>query len=350
MQLFKIITDLLGSRRARISMPDNKQDNTDHAARDFISQYTITPLESLCKAPDNAEFLVMRGIALGDIFGSPYEGSGLYKEDPMTINPFMRKSSNTTDDTVMSIAICEATRNCREHPDWDDDRIVEEYAVSMRKWAKLFPNKGYGSMFYNWAVWDMENEKYRSYGNGSAMRSGVIGAMFSDYSDVVRYAVLSAMPTHSHPEGIKGAVVTATSVWMALHGYTKDQILDRALLYYPNGFTDKWLTEDYMSPKITTEQIQALGYDAMSTICQISVPEAISNFMCSNSYNECLRKALFYKSDSDTLGAISGGIAAAYYKNTDIANVDVIKELDERLVEDEAILRPYLLGDLDCYN
>ena len=67
-------------------------------------------------------------------------------------------------------------------------------------------------------------EPYKSYGDGAAMRVSLIGAWYSDPDQVVFTAAVSAAASHNHPEGIKGAVVSAACIWMALRGYTKEEI------------------------------------------------------------------------------------------------------------------------------
>ena len=44
-----------------------------------------------------------------------------------------------------------------------------------------------------------------------------------------KMAEVTASVSNNHPEGIKGAVVTATCVWMARHGKTKQEIYDYVL-------------------------------------------------------------------------------------------------------------------------
>lgn len=267
--------------------------------------------------------LVMSGITLGDMIGVPYEYMLDVPEwlDPDTVTLITDKS-HFSDDTVMSVAILDASMQlyCKRT---DQETAVKAYADTMRKYAKKWPDEGYGSSFYLWAVCGEDDDQYQSYGNGSAMRSGVIGAVFDDVTDVITYSYYSALPTHSHPEGIKGAVVTAVCVWMALHGAEKKDILEYVKRYYQNGFrTREEHFEDgreYMDPEITIDELKELDILSASVICQLTIPEAIANFMNSDSYEGCIRNALRYPCDTDTVGAISGGIAAAYYKNTDLS-------------------------------
>ncbi len=321
----------------------NDEEEVFPTASQYIEQYASLAIKSKGRCGIDAS-LILQGICLGDIFGMLYEGWGLSAdEDPDTINPFEKKGSTFTDDTVMSIAVYEATKNALQNPEWSDGAIIEEYTKTIRKWARKYPDAGYGTKFYDWAVLLIDDERYKSYGDGGAMRAGVIGALCDTYEDTVRYAVLSAMPSHSHPEGIKGAVVTAVSVWLALNGYTKDDILKYALRFYPDGYRqiEKIQIREYITPDITLKELIDMSPDTASVVSQVAVPEAIANFMHSDDFEGCLRNSLRYRCDADTVGAISGGIAAAYYKSTGFKDADVQEVLKEKLSED---IRQMVLG------
>ena len=132
--------------------------------------------------------------------------------------------------------------------------------------------------------------------------------------------------------------MTAVSVWMALHGAEKEDILQYACEHYKNGFRTY---NDYyadgkqacMDPSISMEELKSLGILSLSVECQIAVPEAIANFYCSDSFESCIRNGLRYPSDTDTVGAISGGIAAAFYRDINLDGYHTEEELLQRLKE-----------------
>lgn len=271
-------------------------------------------------APDHAIQMVMSGIFLGDIIGMPYEGRGIPESEDADTIKLIRPQCTFTDDSVLSFAVLETSNHIKDQKLEDADDIARLYKSAYRYYAKLYPDRGYGSDFYNWAILNEEDDRYQSYGDGSAMRSGILGAVFHEADQVITHAVLSAFPTHAHEEGIKGSVVTAVCVWMALHGASKEEILNYCRRHYPDGYRTKeeWYGRPWMSPDISTQELIALQPATASVICQDAVPEAISNFVHSDSYESCIRNALRYACDSDTVGAISGGIAAAYYKSCDL--------------------------------
>lgn len=112
------------------------------------------------------------------------------------------------------------------------------------------------------------------------------------------WAAKSAKCTHNHPEGIKGAVVTAKCIYMAQTG----------------------------SLKITGMSINGVSS------CQGSVPAAIRCFIESEDYVSFLRNVFSLPCDTDTLCAIGGGIAEEYYKGTGLdADALLKKYLDDTL-------------------
>ena len=308
-----------------------KSSYTDQEIEEFINKYTTEDYTPISNAPDNAEQLVMDGIMLGDIIGSPYESDsnapGFGGEHTTRL---IRHNSKVTDDSLMSWAIKDALTEIKQKQDSISHKdMVEIYAKHMKLWAKWYPDAGFGGNFYNWAVLDMENPQYKSCGDGSAMRAGIIGAMCPTFKETMEQAVLSAMPTHSHPEGVKGAVVAAGMVWLALHGYDKDKLLEFASKHYPGGQRQPNEDAHWLDPTITEKELKALGPETQSIVCQMAVPEAVANIMHSDSYEGCIRKTLSYSCDADTVGAISGGVAAALYGNTDIQGYDVTELLEK---------------------
>ena len=103
--------------------------------------------------------------------------------------------------------------------------------------GRHYPNCGYGGRFYDWIISD-DHRSYNSWGNGSAMRVAFVGEFYEDYDKMQEMARESAVVSHDHPEGIKGAVVTATCIWMARHGKSKDEIYEYVLSEYPRISTN----------------------------------------------------------------------------------------------------------------
>lgn len=266
----------------------------------------------------------MYGAILGDIIGSPYEFDMGSKTKDF---PLFSKRSAFTDDSVMTIAVAEAFLGAP-----DDDGIIRKRLVkSMQKYGARYPHAGYGLRFCDWL--DSEDPMpYNSWGNGSAMRVSSVGWLFHDIDTVRHMARLSADVTHNHPEGIKGAEATASAIFLARTGHTKDHIRQ----YIENEF-------GYALNR-TCDEIRPTYHHVES--CMETVPEAITAFLEGDSFEDVIRTAVSLGGDCDTLTCIAGSIAEAFYGVSDDLKeecmsrlpqdlLDVLMRFDTRLKEEE---------------
>ena len=310
----------------------DRRDFSDEELEKFVEFFRpLSAFSSMQEKLEEREKNVLAGIILGDICGSPYElcQDVSSRIDYRTVD-LLQKKNRFTDDSVLSVAIYIAAQKCRKNFLKGKD-AVKEYAKSMRKYAKQYPDAGYGGHFYRWAIFDEEDERYASYGDGSAMRSGVLGAMFENVENVICHAVYSAVPTHSHPEGIAGAVVTAVLVWMALHGATKEAMKSYILRYYPIPYEESQYFRT-VHPAVDISELEEKGkYKTLGVECRIAVPLAFVDFYYSHDYESCIRNGLRYDSDTDTIMAISGGIAASFYHPDKLQNEEIEKILKRKL-------------------
>ena len=235
----------------------------------------------------------MIGAILGDIIGSPYEFDmgNKSKDFPLFSNEFCY-----TDDSVMTIAVCDAFMSVSE--DADDEEILSSLRYSMRKYGRAFPNAGYGARFVRWLI-DPNMGAYGSYGNGSAMRVSSAGWLFDNIDDVRHAARLSAEVTHNHPEGIKGAEATASAIYLARTGSSKAEI---------KAYIEK---EFHYDLSRTCDEIRP-NYRHVES-CMETVPEAITAFLEGNSFEDVIRTAVSLGGDCDTLTAIAGSVAEGFY-------------------------------------
>ena len=229
------------------------------------------------------------GAVIGDIAGSIYEFNPHKSKD---IN-LQNKDMEYTDDTIMTIAVA----------DWilNDKKLTKKGLVArMQQWGRKYPNPmgAYGGMFSQWL--SSKNPKpYNSWGNGAAMRVAAVGFAFSSLEETLKVAKKSAEVTHNHPEGIKGAQATAAAIFMARTGSTKEEI--RRYISVNFGY-DMNRTCDEIRP--------TYGFDGS---CQGTVPESIIAFLDSKDYEDAIRLCISLGGDADTMGAITGAIAGAYY-------------------------------------
>ena len=244
----------------------------------------------------------MLGAICGDVIGSVYEGINVKH----TEFPLFRDDCRYTDDTTLTIAVADAIMNGKD------------YADTIREYGRAHPLAGYGSSFIAWL--DDDNAgPYDSWGNGSAMRVSSVGWLFDTLNEVMEQAKLSAEVTHNHPEGIKGAQAIAASIYMARTGSSKEvikQMIENEFKY------DLDRTIDEIRP--------TYEFDVS---CKGSVPESIIAFLESDNYEDCIRKAISIGGDSDTIAAMAGSIAEAYYKDIPKEIIDgvmpIINEVPE---------------------
>lgn len=235
----------------------------------------------------------MIGAILGDMIGSPYEFDMGNKSK---VFPIFSEESGFTDDSVITIAVCDAFMSVPK--DADDEEILKELERSMRKYGRAFPYAGYGAKFIRWLN-DPKMGAYGSFGNGSAMRVSAAAWLFDNLDDVRHTARLSAMVTHNHPEGIKGAEATASAIYLARTGSSKAEIKE---------YIEK---EFHYDLSRTCDEIRRNYHHVES--CMETVPEAITTFLEGNSFEDVIRTAVSLGGDCDTLTAIAGSIAEGFY-------------------------------------
>ena len=235
----------------------------------------------------------MYGAILGDIIGSPFEFD---RGDKSKEFDLFTKGCRFTDDSVMTMAIAEAL--IAVGPDANVTEIEEAVTANMQDWGKRYPHAGYGGRFRVWLR--ARNPKpYGSYGNGSAMRVSSAGWLFSPIERTREVAEATAAVTHNHPEGIKGAVSTASCIFLARNGATKEEI---------KGYVER---EFHYDLSRSLEEIRPYYHHVES--CQQTVPEAITAFLEAESFEDAVRNAVSLGGDTDTLAAITGSIAEAFF-------------------------------------
>lgn len=249
------------------------------------------------------------GAILGDIAGSRWEFGRPDDLDWEHIDLFTDECF-FTDDTVLTVATKHAMV---AHIPFED--VYHQF-------GNIYTGCSYGGSFVNWLSSDSKIP-YGSFGNGSAMRVSPVVDLARSESDVVWKAIQSATCTHNHPEGIKGALVTAMCAWMAKTGASKQEIEKYAMSEYP---TDKYQYPVDIPLKELREKYR------WDVTCQGSVPVAIRCFLDSDDYESFLRNVISLHCDTDTLCAIGGGIAEEYYKGTGLDDDSLLKRyLDDML-------------------
>ncbi|MBE5779126.1 MAG: ADP-ribosylglycohydrolase [Clostridiales bacterium] len=231
----------------------------------------------------------MLGAIIGDIAGSVYEWHNVKHKN----FPFLKERCFMTDDSYMTLAVAQAIMESRSTGEKLEDCTVR----CMQLMGNKYPHAGYGGMFRNW-LHTANPQPYGSYGNGAAMRVSPCGFAAKTLEEAKMLSAAVTGVTHNHPEGIKGAEATTVAIWMARNGSSMEEIREKINAeYYPMDFTLDGIRDSYR----------------FNETCQQTVPQALMAFFESTDYEDAIRNAISIGGDSDTLAAITGGVAQAYY-------------------------------------
>ncbi|MFW5865239.1 MAG: ADP-ribosylglycohydrolase family protein [Candidatus Izemoplasmataceae bacterium] len=266
----------------------------------------------------------MLGAIIGDIIGSRFEFDNHRSKD------FELFTNDTfiTDDTVMTLAVAKALLTVKETTQASNApesfsylnhlEKVSEYTIKfMQEYGKHYPDLSYGNRFKEWLK-SSEPKPYNSYGNGAAMRVSSVAYVAKTLEEVITLSHAVTNITHNHPEGIKGAEAVAVAIFMALNDATMSEIEAMMSCYYT-------------IPKDIDELRKTYEYNETS---QDTVPAAIAAFLESHSFEDAVRNAISIGGDSNTLAAITGSIAEAYYGIPQSIKEKAFSYLDERLGND----------------
>ena len=273
----------------------------------------------------------MYGAILGDIIGSPFEFD---RGDKTKEFDLFTKGCDFTDDSVMTIAVGEAL--LAVGPQATIKEIEEAVVTNMQDWGGRYPHAGYGGKFRHWLK-EKNPKPYGSYGNGSAMRVSAAGWLYDSIERTREVARATANVTHNHPEGIKGAEATASAIYMARNGSSKEEIKE----YIEREF--------HYDLSRTLDNIRPYYHHVES--CQETVPEAIIAFLESKDFEDAVRNAVSLGGDTDTLGAITGSIAEAFYGIPAVLIAECKSRIDKGMMTDVLDEFDHVLGrSVDTYS
>ena len=231
----------------------------------------------------------MKGAIIGDIVGSIYEFDNLKSKNFELFQP----ECEFTDDTVLTVAVAEALLKYNTD---DEENFKENLIDIFHKYGELYPDVGYGGHYLSW-VENKRREPYNSCGNGSAMRTSAVGWYAKSIEECEKIAKLCAEVTHNHHDGIAGAQAVAGVIFLARNGASKDELKAYMEKYYPVDFTI-----DEIRPTYEYEIIN-----------KTTVPQAFRCFYEATDFEDTIRNAISIGGDSDTVAAITGSMAEAFF-------------------------------------
>lgn len=258
---------------------------------------------------------VIMGTAIGDIVGSIYEFSGNTKKD----FEFFAPNDTFTDDTVITFAVANALL------EFDNINNLEKTVIkNMVDIGLKYPDCGYGSGFLRWLTTD--HKPYKSNGNGAAMRVSAIPVVFKDEETIKEVCKIVTNVSHNHEESLMGAEIVCMAIDLALKNKSKE-------------FIKYYIENHYIKLDKTLDDIKKSSIKG-SLKCIDTVLMAMTCFLESTDYEDSIRNAISIGGDSDTIAAVVGGIASAYYGiPKDIYNKgmtyldDYLKDIHSKFIE-----------------
>lgn len=258
----------------------NVLNNGEHIGRKAIVRYGTLHTKQSNRGIKKKRRHNMLGAIIGDIIGSRFEFNNTDNYDFQMFT----KESTFTDDTICTIAVADAINTGANYRD------------KFLQWCRAYPNpKGaYGGSFARWIASD-NPQPYNSFGNGSAMRVSPVAWAFDDLDKVLEEAEKTAIPTHNHPEGVKGAVAVAHAIYYLRTTHNQKAFENIMQSYYP-----QFMVNDYYA-------------GVFDETCQGTVPLCLKIIRVSTSFEDAIRRAISWGGDSDTIGAIVGSMAEALW-------------------------------------
>lgn len=258
----------------------------------------------------------MLGAIIGDVAGSYLEvlevaelknsnKKRCYDERVKILDRDVRlfdENCSCTDDSILTMAIYDAIVN----GDCDYEKYLREYGLKeYEEGIDKYGRSRFGGGFVKWLNGEGKGD---SFGNGSAMRIGPVGYLFDSLEDVIENARLATIPSHNHPDSIKGAEAVAVVIFLLRNGYSKEDV-------------KTFIENKYYKLNYDLNDLQR--NNVFSSKCSVCVPQALFVFFESDSFEDSIRKALSIGGDTDTIACIVGSVSEAYYGVPDKLKDDV---------------------------
>lgn len=272
------------------------------------------------------------GLAVGDALGEPAEGfnSWDYEEElGGKITDFIKKPE-ITDDTVLTMLVAESII---ENQGVVREKIARKFVENRHKLRRLGPTtrKALERLEKN-----PKSKAKSGSSNGAAVRVIPVGLIHSGcfkiigggagirevpskFSKLVRDAVEVSIITHGEDVAISAACAIASAISVAVEGKSKAAIILAAMAGARRGLrygTETWSPVVYERiEEAVNTPIDSLPNKIGTGIAAFeAIPTAIAVFYRTHDFKEAVLTAVNLGGDADTIGAIVGAIAGAYYK------------------------------------
>ena len=269
------------------------------------------------------------GLAVGDALGTTLEfsarSSNETHKDIIGQGPFRLKAGQWTDDNSMALCLAYSLLNTET---FDPKNQMDLYVQWWRE--GLFSSTGKCFDIGNTVASALQRYELnhdplagdtdeRSAGNGSLMRLAPVVLFFSSQpSDAIQKAGQSSETTHRNIEAIDACRYFAALLLGALYGEKKEVLLSPGYApisdywdFHPLCSSIKNIASGSFKQK-TRDAIQSTGYVVHS------LEAALWSFHNSDSFESGMIKAVNLGGDADTIGAIYGQLAGAFYGELEI--------------------------------
>ena len=213
----------------------------------------------------------------------------------------------------MTLAVAKALLDSNDNFNDIEDKTIK----SMTELGRKYPDCGYGPSFYQWIISE-EQKPYGSFGNGAAMRISPVGVAINSIDKIKEVSAIITNVSHNHPDSINGAEAISVAIRMALNGENK-------------GSIKQYIESNYF--KVDDLKIDTMKPQYFHINCVETVKQSLSAFFDSYDFEDAIRNAIALGGDSDTIGAITGSIASAYYGIPDDLCSHAMKFLDDYLLD-----------------
>ena len=247
----------------------------------------------------------MLGAIIGDFAGSIYEYEQTKKVKKVKIKNIIEDNAFFSDDTILTIAMLDAILNKKEYSTKLKEYFnkYENYLPSTTQYFKTIFSPG----FTSWAKGDFIGQ---SIGNGAMMRISPIGFLFSSEMEIIKNVELATNPSHNSKEAINCAGIIALIIFYAKNGLSKKEIIKKLNL------------------KIKKPKIRKFNYTCLDTI-----DICLYSFFKSKSFEDSIKKAIYFGGDTDTNACIVGGMAEAFYGIENNLKQKVYEKLPQEFIE-----------------
>lgn len=227
----------------------------------------------------------MYGAIIGDLAGSIYEYDQIKGVKSIESDIIIPDNSFYSDDTILTIAICDAIKN-----DKDYDKYLKYYINKYKDYNPSFKPYFKTSFSPNIISWANNNEIGKSRGNGAIMRISPVGYLFDNENDVIENAKLATIPSHNTEEAITSSTLVALIIYYFRQGLTKEEVFKKLNI-----------------------SVKLEPFIKFNTKCYETLNNCLYVLYNSNSFEDAIKKTLLLGGDTDTNACIVGSMAEALY-------------------------------------